>query len=131
MTEESRYITRGLTQQQNAEPRFIPPTRHYSIWANRRRWNLTFESPMFAPKRKDTLESEIQRRIIKRYEADGYIVVKISLCSRNGFPDLMLLKEGKASFVEVKRSGQKPRPLQEYRLKELRDAGFEAFVLTE
>lgn len=84
-----------------------------------------------ALKMKDPLESEIQRRIIKRYEADGYIVVKISLCSRNGFPDLMLLKDGKASFVEVKRPGHKPRPLQEYRLKELRDAGFEAFVLTE
>lgn len=77
------------------------------------------------------LESEIQHKIIKRYEADGYIVVKITLCSKPGFPDLMLLKDGKASFVEVKRPGEKPRPLQVHRLKELRRAGFDAIVLTE
>ena len=82
-------------------------------------------------KNTDRLESVIQRNIIKRYEEDGYIVVKIGLCNKGGFPDLMLLKDGKASFVEVKRPGKKPQPLQEYRLKELRDAGFEAFVLTE
>lgn len=77
------------------------------------------------------LESAIQRRIIKRYEAEGYIVVKIQLCNRAGFPDLMLLKDGIASFVEVKRKGQKPRPLQQYRIKELTDMGFDVTVLTE
>lgn len=82
-------------------------------------------------KKKDLLESVIQRKIIKRYEADGYLVVKISLCNLNGFPDLMLLKDGKATFVEVKRPGQKPRALQEYRLKELRNAGFDALIMTE
>ncbi len=77
------------------------------------------------------LESQIQKRIIDRYKKQGYIVVKLSLTNLNGFPDLMLLKNGKATFVEVKRPGQKPRPLQEYRLQELRDAGFDALVLTE
>lgn len=86
---------------------------------------------MLQRKKTDPLESVIQSKIIKRYENAGYIVVKIGLCNKGGFPDLMLLKDGKASFVEVKRPGQKPRPLQEYRLKELRDAGFEAIVLTE
>ena len=86
---------------------------------------------MLAKKRTDPLESAIQRKIIKRYEANGYLVVKIGLCNKAGFPDLMLLKDGKAIFVEVKRPGQKPRPLQEYRLNELRNAGFEAIVLTE
>lgn len=86
---------------------------------------------MSQPKKTTTLESVIQRKIIKRYEADGYIVVKIGLCNKGGFPDLMLLKDGKASFVEVKRPGQKPRPLQEYRLKELMNAGFDVLVLTE
>lgn len=86
---------------------------------------------MYSQSKNGPLESAIQRKIIKRYEDDGYLVVKLSLTNKNGFPDLMLLKDGKASFVEVKRPGQKPRPLQEYRLKELRDAGFDAFVLTE
>lgn len=86
---------------------------------------------MLQRKKTDPLESVIQSKIIKRYENAGYIVVKIGLCNKGGFPDLMLLKNGKATFVEVKRPGRKPRPLQEYRLKELRDAGFDAFVLTE
>lgn len=81
--------------------------------------------------KKHTLESAIQARIIKRYESEGYLVVKILMCNRNGFPDLMLLKDGVASFVEVKRPGQKPRPLQAYRIEELRKAGFDVRVLTE
>lgn len=82
-------------------------------------------------KKRHPLESEIQRRIIRRYESMGYIVVKITLCNKNGFPDLMLLKDGKASFIEVKRPGEKPRPLQQYRLQELRDAGFTADVMCD
>lgn len=82
-------------------------------------------------KRTNPLESAIQRKIIKRYEDDGYIVVKLGLTSKPGFPDLLLLKDGKASFIEVKRPGCKPRPLQEYRINELRNAGFDVDVLTE
>jgi Holliday junction resolvase len=75
------------------------------------------------------LEKEVQKRIIKRYEEEGYIVVKITLCSKPGFPDLLLLKNGIAKFIEVKRPGGKPRPLQAYRIDELRNAGFEVEVL--
>ena len=77
------------------------------------------------------LESRIQSQIIKRYEKLGYMVVKVLLCNKNGFPDVMLLKDGKASFIEVKRPGEKPRPLQEFRIKELRSLGFDVDVLCE
>lgn len=77
------------------------------------------------------LENRIQADIIKRYEQQGYSVVKIGLCNKQGFPDLMALKDGKALFIEVKRPGQKPRPLQEYRHEELRKKGFEVLILTE
>lgn len=77
------------------------------------------------------LESKIQARIIKRLEAQGYYVVKLILTNKNGIPDLLLLKDGKASFVEVKRPGEKPRPLQEYRMKELTELGFECEVWKE
>ena len=70
------------------------------------------------------LESKIQARIIKRLEAQGYYVVKLILTNKNGIPDLLVLKDGKAFFVEVKRPGEKPRPLQEYRMNELRELGF-------
>lgn len=45
-------------------------------------------------------------------------------------PDLIALKDGRVVFIEVKRPGQKPRPLQEYRHKKLREAGFEVIIAT-
>lgn len=77
------------------------------------------------------LESAIQAHIIKRYEAQGFYVVKLVLTNKPGIPDLLCLKDGKAIFIEVKRPGEKPRALQEYRINELRDMGFEVQVLTK
>lgn len=77
------------------------------------------------------LESKIQARIIKRLEAQGYYVVKLILTNKPGIPDLLLLKDGKASFIEVKRPGEKPRVLQQYRMNELRGFGFECEIWKE
>lgn len=77
------------------------------------------------------LESQIQARIIKRYERQGYMVVKLGLTNKAGIPDLLLLKDGVASFVEVKRPNSKPRPLQLYRMEQLKKQGFEVKVLCE
>ena len=74
------------------------------------------------------LESKIQAGIIKRLEAQGYYVVKLGITNKPGIPDLLVLKNGKASFIEVKRPGEEPRPLQEYRIKELKKLGFECEV---
>lgn len=70
------------------------------------------------------LESKIQTRIIKRLESEGCYVIKLILTNKNGIPDLLVLKDGKAFFIEVKRPNEKPRPLQEYRMNELRELGF-------
>ena len=75
------------------------------------------------------LESKIQARIIKRLEKEGYYVVKLILTNKNGIPDLLTLKDGKASFVEVKQPGKKPRPLQKYRMRELIELGFKCEVM--
>ena len=77
------------------------------------------------------LESEIQAAIIRQYEQQGYLVVKIGLCNKQGFPDLMVMKAGKILFIEVKRPGEKPRPLQEYRHRKLKEQGFEIITLNE
>ncbi len=76
------------------------------------------------------LERDVQRGLVRRYEAEGYIVVKLVLTNKNGIPDLLLLRDGVASFVEVKRRGCKPGPLQEYRIRQLREAGFRVDVVT-
>lgn len=47
-------------------------------------------------------------------------------------PDrLVLLPMGRIAFVEVKRHGEKPRPLQESRHGMLRRIGFKVFVLDD
>jgi len=70
------------------------------------------------------LESKVQAKLIRRYEREGFFVVKLILTNKPGIPDLLLLKDGVASFVECKRHGEKARPLQEFRIKELRNLGF-------
>ncbi|MGL4519343.1 MAG: VRR-NUC domain-containing protein [Phocaeicola sp.] len=77
----------------------------------------------------EKLESSVQADIIKRYEKQGYYVIKLVSTNKNGIPDLLLLKDGKASFIEVKRKGGKPRPLQVYRMQELQERGFEVQLL--
>lgn len=77
---------------------------------------------------KDILESKVQRSLIKQYEADGWFVVKLILTTKAGIPDLLLLKNGKAMFVEVKRPVGHPTKLQLYRIQQLRDMGFEVQI---
>lgn len=61
-------------------------------------------------------------------EAQGYYVVKLILTNKPGIPDFLCLKNGKAFFVEVKRPGEKPRPLQYHRINELKEMGFRCEV---
>ena len=74
------------------------------------------------------LESQLQSKLIKLAEANGWYVLKLIKTNKNGIPDLYLYKGGRTVFVEVKREGGKPRPLQEFRMKELREVGIEAIA---
>lgn len=80
---------------------------------------------------KNDLESVIQKRIVRRLERDGWFVIKLILTNCPGIPDLIALKNGSVKFIEVKRPGQKPRPLQLYRHQQLRELGFDVKMLTE
>lgn len=75
------------------------------------------------------LESAIQSRIIKRLEKGGWMVVKLGITNLPGIPDLLALKDGVARFIEVKRPGEKPRPLQLYRHEQLRNMGFDVEIM--
>lgn len=77
------------------------------------------------------LEQQIQSKIIKRLESQGWYVIKIIKCSKNGIPDLVAIKDGVVKFFEVKR----PQigivsEIQKYRIKELQEHGIEATVIT-
>jgi hypothetical protein len=73
-------------------------------------------------------ESALQERIIRKAEADGWMVIKIIRANVSGLPDLLLLRDGEARFVEVKRPGRMATPLQELMHRRLRAAGFSVVV---
>lgn len=76
------------------------------------------------------MESKLQSRIIRDLEKDKTVyVVKIKLCNRNGFPDLMCLRRGRAIFMEVKDKGKKSKALQILRHGELAERGCPTYVV--
>jgi Holliday junction resolvase len=72
------------------------------------------------------IQSSIRDRLVK----SGWMVTKLISTSTPGIPDLMALKSGRAVFIEVKRPGQKPTPLQSHVHKRLTEQGFEVTVAT-
>ena len=66
------------------------------------------------------LESKIQNKIIKNLEKEGYFVLKLIKCNKNGYPDLIAVKENETIFIEVKRPNGKLSELQKVRIQELR-----------
>ena len=60
----------------------------------------------------------------------GGLCLKFVSPGWEGAPDrICLFPSGKIFFVEVKRPGAKPRPLQVKRHEELRELGFRVYVL--
>lgn len=74
-------------------------------------------------------EQDIQSRLIKKLESEGYYVIKLIKTNKNGIPDIIAIPKGSGvEFYEVKVPGKKPSVLQEFRLKELNEHGCNAKV---
>jgi Holliday junction resolvase len=76
-------------------------------------------------------EQQIQSKIIKRYEADGWYVIKLIKTNKNGIPDLLCVKSNDVLFIEVKTKNGKLSPLQEFRMKELNELNIKAICINE
>ena len=75
-------------------------------------------------------EKTIEAALVKEVKRRGGICPKFTSPGSNGVPDRMvLLPGGRIGFVEVKAPGEKPRPLQVHRHKQLRRLGFKVYVL--
>jgi Holliday junction resolvase len=74
------------------------------------------------------MASKHQSRTIKLMEAKGYYVINLIKTNKNGIPDLLCLKDGKAVFIECKEKLDTLKPLQAFRIEELKKLGFEAYV---
>lgn len=78
------------------------------------------------------LESLIEQHLVKEVNRRNGLCLKFNSQSMTGIPDrIILMKNGTVAFVEVKQKGKKPRPLQELRMKQLRQLGFKVYTLDE
>lgn len=75
------------------------------------------------------LESDIERPAKEYARCRRWVVAKIMVADRNGFPDDLFLRDGKAIFIEFKKPGEDARRQQKKRHEEIRQAGFEVFVV--
>jgi len=74
------------------------------------------------------LEKQIERKLYDEVKKiDGMCLKQTGMA---GIPDrLVLLPDGKCAFVELKAPGEKPRKLQQIRMKQLKKLGFKCFVI--
>ena len=74
-------------------------------------------------------EQQYQKKLSDQFEKEGWYVLKLMKTNKNGIPDLLCLKKGhEPTFIEVKAKKGVVSKLQEYRIKELTERGFNAFI---
>jgi Holliday junction resolvase len=81
-----------------------------------------------------TPETRLQRSIQKWFTDKGFYVLKIhgNQFQKSGIPDLLIMREGRAFFIEVKTPVGRVSPLQFARMKEIeRVASVPCFVVRE
>lgn len=77
------------------------------------------------------LESKIKSNCKTALEKWGWLVIHLIQTNANGIPDTMILRKTKIYFIEFKQPGNTPDPLQQYRIRKLREQGFETLVVTD
>jgi hypothetical protein len=76
------------------------------------------------------MASKFQAKIIKQYESDGWTVLNIIKLSDNGYPDLLCMKQGEIdTWIECKEGADTLKPLQKFRIDQLRKLGKKALCL--
>ena len=77
-------------------------------------------------------EKELEHMLFKAVRDSGGLAMKLVSPGLAGVPDrLVLFMGGRMAFCEVKAPGEKPRPLQVYRMEQLRKLGFKVFVIDD
>lgn len=76
-------------------------------------------------------EKYIEQKLVQEVRKRGGLCEKWNSGS-SGWPDrIVLLRDGKIGFVEVKAPGEKPRKLQIHRHDQLRVLGYKVFILDD
>jgi len=78
------------------------------------------------PSKKPLTEKQIEQRVIDYAAHNKVLVFKFTPAGQRGWPDRLFLFDGRAMFIEFKRPGEQPTPLQGARLNCLRASGVAA-----
>jgi len=70
-------------------------------------------------------ESSIEKTIVARAKARGWWSCKFTSPAMAGVPDRMFIRDGRVVYIEIKRPGNKPTPLQAKRMADMRTHGAE------
>ena len=71
-------------------------------------------------------ESSVEAAIVRYAGERGILTRKFASPARRGVPDRIFVRDGVVLFLEVKRPGEEPTPLQEHELGLLRQHGANA-----
>ncbi len=77
------------------------------------------------------MASKFKQKIIAEYESNGYLVIGLIRGSKNGFADLIAIKEGEVTFIECKEKSDRVSALQLYRGKEVEKYGARFLLLQD
>jgi hypothetical protein len=74
-----------------------------------------------------TSEASIERKIVAFAQKNGWKVFKFVSPGNSGVADRLLVREGVVLFLEIKRPGEEPKPLQYKFLRDMRKQRVFAF----
>ena len=75
-------------------------------------------------------EKQIEQTLVRAVKRRGGVCPKWVSPGLDGGPDrIILLPDGKLGFAELKAPGEKPRPLQSVRLRQLNALGYKVYVI--
>lgn len=77
------------------------------------------------------MASKFKQKVIKEYEANGYLVIGLIRGSANGFADLIAIKDGLTTFIEVKEKTDTVKELQLYRGRQVEKYGAKFILLKD
>lgn len=72
------------------------------------------------------LESKLEIDVVEFCNSQKILCEKLKLASQSGWPDRTLMYKGSVMFLELKKQGEKPKPLQAYTMERLMLRGFRA-----
>ena len=65
------------------------------------------------PSKGALLEKIDEQKVVSFAESKGFMVLKLNVLGRRGWPDRLFLYKGAVFFIEFKRTGEQPEKLQQ------------------